>query len=131
MKRKMTRFLSLLIAALMLASLLPAAALADDGEARIYTSPDGLDAGQYYFDMNSPELLKRFENRRYAEKLREGLPPEEALSQAKEQAALDVAAFRQAEWYIDTETFALNVSFPQDYDPSGVFCLRAKPTLSS
>jgi hypothetical protein len=126
MKRKMTRFLSLLIAALMLASLLPAAALADDGEARIYTSPDGLDAGQYYFDMNSPELLKRFENRRYAEKLREGLPPEEALSQAKEQAALDVAAFRQAEWYIDTETFALNVSFPQDYDPSGVFSLESE-----
>lgn len=126
MKRKMTRFLSLLIAALMLASLLPAAALADAGEARIYTSPDGLDAGQYYFDLDSAELLKRFENRRYAEKLKEGMTPEEALSQAKEQAALDVAAFRQAEWYIDTETFALSVSFPQDYDPSGVFSLESE-----
>ena len=125
MKHRTTRFLSVLISVLMLVSLLPAAALANDNAIRIYTSPDGLEAGAYYFDMDSGDLYALLEGRRYNEKLIEsGSSQEDAEAYAEAQAPLDLAAFRQAAWSIDPDSLMLDAVFPQGYDPSAVFSLE-------
>lgn len=125
MKRRTVRFLSMLVAVMMAVSLLPAAALADEGGRRVATSPEGLDAGEYYFDMDSGELYALLSGRRYDEKLAEdGAAPEDAEAYAAQRAPLDLAAFRAAEWSVDTGTLALSAAFPAGYDPSPVFSLQ-------
>ena len=125
MKHRTTRFLSVLISVLMLVSLLPAPALANDNAIRIYTSPDGLEAGAYYFDMDSGDLYALLEGRRYNEKLIEsGSSQEDAEAYAEAQAPLHLAAFRQAAWSIDPDSLMLDAVFPQGYDPSAVFSLE-------
>ena len=62
MRHTANRFLCTLIAMLALVFLLPAMALAEDAETQVYTAPDGLEAGKYFFNMEdggdlTPEQL--------------------------------------------------------------------------
>ena len=119
MKRKTTRGFSLLIAVLLAVSLLPMTALASDQETKIYTSPDGLGTGQYYFDMDP--LYDFLFQKRYSEKMSSEATSEEAEAYAAEHAPHDLAAFQAASWYLDKDTLALRVDFPSGYDPSAIF----------
>ena len=103
----------MILIVLMLSALLVTASAAGS-EKPVSTSPDGLDPGAYYFSMEDDgELFKLLEGRRKDE--------------AK--AAEDLAAFRQAEWFVDTESLELRVTFPEGYDPSGVFSLKDDQTF--
>ena len=117
-----------LIAALLL--LLPAGlgASSEDGLVRIYSSPDGLEAGQCFFDFNDEDYDRMIWTRRYNSWMVLGHSESECLAYANERHPADMAALENAEWYLDADTGDIYVKLPPDANIGMVFEIKDRTT---
>ena len=117
-----------LIAALLM--LLPAwtGASSEDGRVRVYTSPDGLEPGQCFFDFNDEDYDRMIWTRRYNSGVILGYNEAECKAYANERHPADIAALKGAEWYLDPETGDIYVNLPPDANIGMVFDIKDRTT---
>ena len=117
------RSLSLILALVLILSA-SAFIFAEEGEEtkRIYMKPDGLSAGDYYFDLSESIFdYDWFYNSRYMTgRYYGGMSDEEAEAYAADMAPKDVEAFLNAEWSIGKESLRLYADF-HGHDFTNIF----------
>ncbi len=119
---KKLRTLICLLALLLMIPSMPLSVRAEDRK-RIYTSTSGRQPGDYYLTLD--DYYELIYQRRYNEKRYESpsVTAEEAAAYASEMAPQDIAALKEADWFIDVDNGELIFEYSGGRDIYTVFSI--------